>query len=253
MSQNQEFYIQDDYIQLHAKLDFPNQKQDTYPIVVLFHGLTGHMEERHIVSISKAMNEIGFVTLRVDLYGHGKSDGQFCDHTLLKWVNNGLAVMEYVKTLDFVDKIYVSGHSQGGLLAMILATIEPTLYSSILLLSPACVLPEAARQGHLLDCYFDPKNIPDTLTIYKGNTIKANYIRTAQFVDIIKLADSYLGPVLIIHGEQDDKVPIDYSFYIAQRYDNAKLELIADENHNYERHLDQVIKAIQKFLLKTRL
>ena len=53
-----EFYIADDGIQLHAKLDVPEEKEKC-PLVIVFHGLTGNMEERHITAVSNAMNEIG--------------------------------------------------------------------------------------------------------------------------------------------------------------------------------------------------
>ena len=80
-----EFYITDDGIQLHAKLDMP--------------------EERHITAVSSAMNEIGFATLRVELYGHGKSGGAFEQHNLMKWINNAMTVTDYAKLLDSVTDL----------------------------------------------------------------------------------------------------------------------------------------------------
>lgn len=68
--ENREFYINDDGIKLHAKLDFPAEEKDKYPLVIVIHGFTGHMEEEHIVGVSRAMNEIGFATLRAEMYGH---------------------------------------------------------------------------------------------------------------------------------------------------------------------------------------
>ena len=62
-----EFYITDDGIQLHAKLDVPEETEKC-PLVIVFHGLTGNMEERHITAVSNAMNENGFATLRLELY-----------------------------------------------------------------------------------------------------------------------------------------------------------------------------------------
>ena len=106
-----EFYIADDGIQLHAKLDVPEEKEKC-PLVIVFHGLTGNMEERHITAVSSAMNEIGFATLRVELYGHGKSGGAFEQHNLMKWINNAMTVTDYAKTLDFVTDLYICGHSR---------------------------------------------------------------------------------------------------------------------------------------------
>ena len=68
--ENREFYIDHDGIALHAKLDFPKDAEKC-PLVVVAHGFTGHMEERHITAVASALNEIGFASLRVELYGHG--------------------------------------------------------------------------------------------------------------------------------------------------------------------------------------
>nr|MCR5283396.1 lysophospholipase [Lachnospiraceae bacterium] len=79
----EEFYINSDGIRLHAKLDRPENVQ-VGPLCILIHGFTGHMEEDHIISAQKAMNEAGVFVLRVEMYGHGKSEGEFKDHTLYK-------------------------------------------------------------------------------------------------------------------------------------------------------------------------
>ena len=85
-------YIMDDGIRLNAKLDMPEGNDGKCPLVIVIHGFTGHMEERHIVAVSRTLNEIGYATLRVDMYGHGSSDGQFENHTLYKWLSNALVI-----------------------------------------------------------------------------------------------------------------------------------------------------------------
>ena len=48
--------------------------------MILLHGLTGHMEERHILAVRDTCLAHGFSVLRADLYGHGASGGAFRDH-----------------------------------------------------------------------------------------------------------------------------------------------------------------------------
>ena len=115
----EEFCIDSDGIRLHAKLDRVDDTKKG-PLCILIHGFTGHMEEDHIIAAQKAMNDAGVSVLRVEMYGHGKSDGKFRDHTLYKWVTNALSVVSYVKQLDFVTDLYLCGHSQGGLLTMLI-------------------------------------------------------------------------------------------------------------------------------------
>ena len=83
-------YIMDDGIRLNAKIDMPSgwQEGTKVPLVIIIHGFTGHMEERHIIAAADALNQVGCATLRVDMYGHGHSDGEFRNHTLYKWLTN---------------------------------------------------------------------------------------------------------------------------------------------------------------------
>lgn len=242
-----EFYINDDGIRLHAKLDFPKEEKEKYPLVIIIHGFTGHMEERHLVETAKAINEVGYATLRAEMYGHGKSDGKFCDHTLFKWINNALAVIDYAKSLDFVSDLYLCGHSQGGLLTMLVGAMERDLFKAIIPMSPAISIPEGARSGALLGGPFDPEKIPDELSM-GDRTLKGNYIRVAQTIDVEKAIDRYDGPVLIIHGDEDEAIPVSYAYDAAKRYKNAKLVIIPGDTHCYDHHLEMVTEALKDFL-----
>ena len=209
-----EFYIADDGIQLHAKLDMPEEKEKC-PLVIVFHGLTGNMEERHITAVSSAMNEIGFATLRVELYGHGKSGGTFEQHNLMKWINNAMTVTDYAKTLDFVTDLYICGHSQGGLLTMLAAGMRADDFKAAIPMSPAIVIPDGARKGNLLGQPFDPEHIPDMVE-WGDRHLSGNYLRTAQLLDVDEAIRKYEKPVLLIHGDADEAVPIEYSIDAAQ-------------------------------------
>lgn len=245
--ENREFYINDDGIRLHAKLDFPTEEREKYPLVIVIHGFTGHMEERHIVAVAKAMNEAGYATLRAEMYGHGKSDGAFCDHTLYKWIGNALAVTDYAKSLDFVSDLYLCGHSQGGLLTILVGAMERDLFKGIIPMSPAISIPEGARSGRLLAGAFDPEHIPEELSM-GDRTLKGNYVRVAQTIDAYKAMEQYKGPVLLIHGDEDEAIPVAYAREAAKRYANARLVIIPGDTHCYDHHLEMVTKAVQDFL-----
>lgn len=240
-----EFYIDCDGIRLHAKLDRPNETERG-PLCILIHGFTGHMEEDHIVAAQKTMNEAGVSVLRVEMYGHGGSDGVFKDHTLYKWVTNALAVVSYAKSLDFVTDLYLCGHSQGGLLTMLIGGMCPDAFKAIIPLSPAWMIPEICRAGNILDISFDPQNIPDSVTSM-GLELSGDYIRVAQTIHVEDEIARYNGPVLIIHGDEDEAVPFTYAEKAQKLYKNAKLVPIHGEDHCFTRHLDQMTAAIKVF------
>ena len=243
-----EFYIDNDGIRLHAKLDMPEGK-DKCPLCIVIHGFTGHMEERHIIAVAEALNEVGVASLRVEMYGHGKSGGQFKDHTLYKWVTNALAVVDYAKSLDFVTDLYITGHSQGGLLTMLIAGMVPDAFKAVIPLAPAWMIPDGARQGMLLGMPFDPKHIPDEI-VTPMLTLGGNYARVAQTIHPEDEIARYDGPVLIIQGDADEAVPYSYAVKAAELYKNAELVTIPGDTHCYDHHLEMVTDALKEFFRK---
>ena len=242
----QEFFITEDGIRYHARLDRP-EGVEKCPLAIVFHGFTGHMEERHIVAVSEAIRSLGIAALRVEMYGHGQSDGEFRNHTLYKWVTGGLAVIDYALGLDFVTDLYITGHSQGGLLVMLLAGMRPKQIKALIPLSPAWMIPEKARAGEVLGMTFDPLDIPEEIH-NEERTLSGNYIRVAQTIHPEDEIDRYPGPVLIIHGDEDEAVPVEYAYKAAERYKNAKLVIVPGDTHCYDHHLEQVTEAVKEFL-----
>lgn len=245
---NQEFYIHDDNIRLHAKLDFPANASSNLPLCILIHGFTGHMEENHILAAAKAMHDCGIATLRVEMYGHGKSDGQFENHTLYKWITNALTVVDYAKSLDFITDLYLAGHSQGGLLTILIAGMRPDAFKAIIPLSPALNIPEGARNGDLLGTPFDPKHVPDVLIAPDGLRLGGNYVRIAQTIYPEHQIQAYERPVLLIHGDQDEAVNVEVSRRAAKLYQNATLVIIEGDTHCFDYHLDLMEQAIREWL-----
>lgn len=254
----QEFYIDSDGIAIHAKLEMPEGAPERCPLCIVQHGLTGHMEEDHIVAVACALREVGVATLRVEMYGHGKSGGSFSKHTLLKWVDNMLDVIDYAKSLDFVTDLYLCGHSQGGLLTMLVAALRPEDLKAIIPMSPAIVIIDSALSGRLFDMTFDPKHIPDR--VYLGDpglaeggteapSFCGDYFRIAQHIHVDEAIAGYHGPVLLVHGTADEGVPMQDSINAAEAYDNARIVLIEGDDHCYHSHLDQVCDAVKEFAL----
>lgn len=252
-----EFFIDSDGIAIHAKLEMPDGAPERCPLCIVQHGLTGHMEEKHIIAVAQAAREVGVATLRVEMYGHGKSGGSFGRHTLLKWIDNMLDVIDYAKGLDWVSDLYLCGHSQGGLLCMLVAALRPDDLKAIIPLSPAIVILDAARKGSIFGIPFDPVHIPDR--IYLGDPALAeggtavpsfcgDYFRIAQHLHIDEAIAAYRGHVLLVHGTADEGVPVQDSIDAAQAYEQAQIVLLDGDDHGYHKHLDQACAAVRGFL-----
>ena len=240
-------FIDDDGIRLNAVLEKPDGK-DSCPLVILLHGFSSAKDRPHSILAAEAMREAGFATLRFDLYGHGESGGSFRNHTLYKWIQNTLAVIDWARKNGFSD-IWLSGHSQGGLVAALAAGMEPDRIRGLILRAPAFLIPRGAREGCLLGRSFDPDHIPDEIPVIKGLTLDGNYVRVAQTVHAEEAMDRFRGPVLILHGDQDDTVPPEDSEDAARHYADCDLEIIAGETHHFDIHPDRMRQIIRQWLL----
>lgn len=239
----EEFYIDCDGIKLHAKLD-KAEGVDRGPLCILIHGFTGHMEEDHIVTVRDALLDSGIMVLRAEMYGHGKSGGEFSKHTLYKWVTNALSVVEYAKKLDFVTDLYICGHSQGGLLVMLIAGMCSDDFRGVIPISPAWMIPEISRKGSVLYNDYDARHIPEKL-VSPDWELSGDYIRVAQTIHVEDEIERYDGPVVIIHGDVDEIVPYSYGEKAAKLYKNAKLITIHGAGHCFVGQLDELYNAVR--------
>lgn len=241
-------FITDDGIKLHVELEMPENAAGKLPLVIVMHGFTGHMEEEHIFAAAKACRECGYATLRVEMYGHGQSEGEFRDHTLFKWLGNTMRIIDYAKALDFVTDIYLCGHSQGGLTVMLAGGMKHDSIKGLIELAPAAMIPEMARKGELLGYEFDPDAIPEELDVRPGFVLGNNYVRAAQLIHIEDAIDRYSGPVLIVQGTDDYPDLMRSAKYSADRYKNCRYVEIEGSQHCYDDHLPEMVSAIKDWL-----
>ena len=245
-------FILDDGIKLDYKVDKPANIGDKMPLAIVIHGFTGNKEEKHIVAVSKTLNKIGFATLRVDMYGHGSSEGSFYNHTLFKWLANAITVIDYARNLEWVSDLYLCGHSQGGLTVMLAAAMKHDVIKGIIPMSPAIMIPEQARKGIILGTTFDPIRIPERISSLDHRwELSGNYIRVAQMIHVEDAYKGYDGPALLIHGDADESVPVSCSIEAQKAYKNASLSVIKGDTHCYDFHLEDVVSAVRSWMTST--
>lgn len=239
-------FIYDDGIKLSAVLEIP-EEHDGHRLVILLHGFTSTKDRPHNIRTAAAMRDAGFATLRIDLYGHGESGGAFRNHTLFKWVSNAMAVIHWALEQGY-DDLYLSGHSQGGLVAALVAGMESDRIRGLILRAPAFMIPQGARDGHLLGGSFDPDHIPDEMDVIKGLKLSGDYLRVAQTIHVEDAVDRFKGPVLILHGDKDDTVPLEDSKKFAKRYACCELVILDGETHHFDHNPDQMESIIWRWM-----
>ena len=217
------------------------------PIAVLMHGFMANKKLEPLKSIANELENRGIASLRFDFDGHGESEGRFRDMTVLTELEDARRVIDYVRRTGAYDSIALVGHSQGGVVAGMIAGELGDEIKALVQLAPAAVLKDDALQGVLMGKHYDPSNPPETLTVF-FHRVGKGYFLAAQSLPIYEQSSLYKGPVLLIHGTKDRIVPHSYSEKYNQVYSNSILQLYEGENHFLSKCRKAIVRQTVDFL-----
>lgn len=220
-------------------------------LVVLMHGFMSDCNAELIMQIADKLVKNGVACVRFDFNGHGKSEGGFVDMTVPKEVKDAWAIYNYVRKLDYVSDIYLLGHSQGGVVASLLAGELESNVAGIVLMAPAAVLEDQAKDGTTLGAGFDPNNIPEYIPIFDRH-LGREYLKSAQNLNIYQNAAKYKGRVSIIHGYSDEVVPYSYAEKYNTIYKKSELHLLDNENHSFSYNMNYATDMAVDFIVNRR-
>ncbi|MCT6889305.1 MAG: alpha/beta hydrolase, partial [Lactobacillus sp.] len=123
----------------------------------------------------------------------------------------------------------------------------PDKIDKLIIMSPAATLVDDARIGTCMGINYNPNNIPKEID-FKNFRLNDWYFRTAKFINIYDTAKAFRGPVLAIHGEQDQVVNSYASRHYQAIYNNCKLYIIPESDHGLHINRNLVYKYILDFL-----
>lgn len=212
---------------------------EIYDMAIIFHGFTANRNTSLLKEITNILQDENIASVRFDFNGHGDSDGKFENMTVLNEIEDANAILNYVKTDPHVRNIYLVGHSQGGVVASMLAGLYPDLIKKVVLLAPAATLKNDALEGNTQGVTYNPDHIPDRLP-FKDLTLGGFYLRIAQQLPIYEVSAQFTKPVCLIHGTDDTVVSPNASKKYDQIYQNSTLHLIEGADHcfsdNYQKN-----------------
>ena len=251
---NSELQIQGSVGKLSAILNIPVvQKNEKYPLVILMHGLMLYKEFGMLSLLAEQLEAIGIASIRFDFNGHGQSEGKFENMTILNEIEDAAKVFDSIKKMPQIKSISLLGHSQGGIVASMLAGQLGTLaVKGLVLLAPAAVYKDQALNGSILGVQFDAHNIPDYIEAY-DHKVGRTYLKTAQELEIYETAGKYQGPVCIVQGKIDGLVPYIYAKRFKDIYKQCELHLLENENHFFTHDKDAMIRLVLDFLKRITL
>jgi len=227
-------------------------EKDTCPLAILMHGFISKKELYPIPAIAGALAKAGVASIRFDFDAHGKSEGKFIDMTISSEIADARAVLAYARKLPFVSDIALVGHSQGGVIAGMLAgELEdlPERPKCVVLLAPAAVLKDDAIAGQCMHARYDASNPPEYVSVL-FHKLGRRFIVEAQQLPIYEVSSRYSGSVCIIQGRKDKIVPVSYAERYHQSYKDSEIYILEDEGHFLNGNKARLLETVVSFLKK---
>jgi len=229
------FWLPGPHGKLSCAISLP--EADAYPMVILMHGLTGNKDETELINMAKAFQDAGMGTIRFDFMAHGESEGVFEEMTIPKEIEEAVAVYEYVRAIPEVTDIAVCGHSQGGVVAAMLAgQLGSEKIGAVLLYAPAAVIKYACVMGNNFGVQYDPHNPPEKVPTFRDKFLGKEYVLTGQALPVYETAALYDGPAAIFHGTADLTVPYIYGEVFHMIWKDSEFHLMDGDHHGFQLH-----------------
>ncbi|NBR87948.1 MAG: alpha/beta fold hydrolase [Verrucomicrobia bacterium] len=192
-------------------------------LVILGHGVTGNKDRPFIVALANGLAAAGINALRISFAGNGTSGGKFTDATISKEVADLGAVLDACAGWNVA---YI-GHSMGGAVGVLRASQDERIRLLVSLAGMVRTAAFAQREfgtvkpgaGFMWDdeaCPLSQAYMDDLTTI--GTVLDA--------------APKIKVPWLLVHGTEDDVVPIQDSKDILIRAGrDVKFVVLQGSNH----------------------
>lgn len=186
-------------------------------------------------------SEAGWVVLTFNFRGTGASPGNF---SLGGWLDDLRAAIDHLLATERVSGVWVAGSSTGGALAICQAAEDERVRGVATLAAPATFSAWARDPGSFLaharaiGVVTDPDHPQDA----DGWTRELNEIRPVSVVAKIPPRS-----LLLIHGSDDESVPLDDARALAEAAETAELRVVNQAGHRL-RHDPRAVAVLLGWL-----
>ena len=214
-------------------------------IVVLGHGVTGNKDRPFIVALAEGLAAVGIPALRFSFSGNGASEGRFIDSTIFKEVDDLCVVLDRLK--DYA--ICYVGHSMGGAVGVLRASEDSRI--QLLVSLAGMVHTKAFAQREFGDVTPDEGFMWDEPDCPLSQAYMDDL---TQINTVVDRAPQITVPWLLVHGDEDDVVPIEDSHDILERVDGqTQLITLEGASHVFSDEYTPVMVEKVVAWLKTQL
>ena len=209
------------------------------PAVIFCHGFDGNRigDHRFWVYLGRELCKKGFIALRFDFRGCGESDGSSESVTISEEMSDLKAAISWlqdeVKILE--DRIGVVGHSLGGVVAILTAAEDERIKAVCTISSPSSTKIHENAAKNILKVNIKEFMEKGYLDLPSGGRVWRSFMVDALKHDILgSVAKISPRPILIVHGTEDEIVPVSHAEELFDRAGEPKEKLLVQgANHSF--------------------
>lgn len=225
----------------------PARAGGTMPGVVVCHGFpsgaggAATSAATYPELVDRIAGEVGWAALAFNFRGCGRSQGNF---SLQGWLADLRAAVDHLAAVDGIAGIWLAGASTGGSLAIAHAAADPSIRGVAALAARADFDDWAGHPRRFCDHARDIGVIRDP-SFPAAFDVWARELREVRPTELVRRLRP--RPLLVIHGSEDDYVPVNDARVLADAHGECDLRVVAGAGHRL-RHDPRAIAILLGWL-----
>lgn len=195
--------------------------------VILCHGMESNKESDKLVLLSRDLARHGLLALRFDFAYAGES-GKFEAITYSGEVEDLQAAFAFMRDRH-AGKIALLGSSMGGTVALLFAAQHGGVATVVTIAAPM-------RPERFTSRLLTPAEVQQWrkigYTFYHGQRINVSLLHDLEKLNLPEAAQKISCPVFVLHGEEDDVVPVEEAHELYEYLPGSKrLSILKGTDH----------------------
>ncbi len=238
---------------LAGTLHLPESPTDR--AVIWGHCFTCSRHTTVLRDISKKLENSGIASLRFDFSGNGQSQGDFSNTSYSRHIAEMKQAVNFLLEKGF-SRFGAGGHSMGAAIAVLAAE---RMYAEDVKIRAVCALAGRLGTGKISQIFSmeqmeELRQTGRMSFVSRGRRLelREDFFTDMQQYDLAAAVAGLKIPLMVIHGDQDEVIPVENALEAKKRNPGIELEIIHDADHMFMNpaHRDGIAERVTAWFLK---